>query len=140
MKVGSPLFPDRERKRAQIHLCKRPNATPAECRGAGRSFTVDATPSFRRPSLLDQSLSPTRSPAHLLSALWSTSRTQAESPTPFRGELILERNVSTTIVRSTLSSTLPGVSKGVVVESGVAGRVSVPIGRVLGQDRSAVRT
>jgi len=118
------------------YIVQAPNATPATCEGAGRRFNRRCLHrAFEgRVYLISPSVN-TVTPRICFRRSGRQSRTQAESQHFARGELILERNVSTTIVPLDAVITLPVCSKVVRPESGVARARYVQIGRFLGPDR-----
>jgi len=133
MKVGSPLF-----RIVNDNVLKYIVQAPERYAGDVQKeqvvrFTVDAytEPFEGRVYLISPSVN-TVTRAFAFGALVDNRERKLKANTFARGELILERNVSTTIVPLDAVINFAGVSKVFVVESGVARARTVQIGRVLG--------
>jgi len=133
MKAGSPLF-----RIVNDKVLKYIVNAPERYAGHVQKeqivrFTVDAysEPFEGRVFLISPSVN-TITRAFAFGALVDNREGKLKASTYARGELILERNVSTTIVPLDAVINFAGITKVFVVESGVARARIVQIGRVLG--------
>ena len=133
MKAGSPLF-----RIVNDNVLKYIVQAPERYAGDVQKeqvvrFTVDAytEPFEGRVYLISPSVN-TTTRSFAFGALVQNPERKLKANTYARGELIVQRNVSTTIVPLDAVVNFAGVSKVFIVESGVARARTVQIGRVLG--------